>query len=117
MESIIWSRNHKLLYTGKLPATQKRAHLDLTTTTTLDTDSVIFLAPRNQKPPFEEGSMLGQMKNEYPNHDIQAFYSGGFVYYTETGKTNNNFLAANNMDFSFVIEKQAKFRIYSNVED
>ena len=24
MESIIWSRNHKLLYTGKLPATEKR---------------------------------------------------------------------------------------------
>ena len=78
---------------------------------------MIFLAPRNQKPPFEEGSMLGQMKNEYANHDIQAFYSGGFVLQqTETG-LNNNFLAANNMDFNFVIEKQAKFRIYSNAED
>ena len=78
MESIIWSRNHKLLYTGKMLATEN-TYL----TTTLDTDSVIFLAPRNQRPPFEEGSMLGQMKNEYPDHDIQAFYSGGFVLQTE----------------------------------
>ena len=60
-------------------------------TTNLDTDSVIFLAPRNQRPPFEEGSMLGQMKNEYPDHDIQAFYSGGFVLVSIKGSMKKIF--------------------------
>ena len=49
-----------------------------------DTDSVIFLGPRNQPVPFEEGSMLGQMKNEYPPHmDIQCFYSGGYLFFNK----------------------------------
>ena len=41
---------------------------------------MIFLGPRNQPVPFEEGSMLGQMKNEFPEHDVLAFYSGGQVH-------------------------------------
>ena len=86
MESIIWSRNHKLLYTGK-----KLLETTENTYVTLDTDSVIFLAPRNRKPPFEEGSMLGQMKNEYPDHDIQAFYSGGFVLVSIKGSMKKIF--------------------------
>ena len=60
--------------------------------------------------------MLGQMKNEYPDHDIQAFYSGGFVL-VSIKESMKKFLAANNMDFNFIIEKQARFRMCSNAED
>ena len=76
MEQIIMAPNYKLLYTGNcrccLSVESKKI--------CIDTDSVIFLGPRNQPVPFEEGSMLGQMKNEYTDQDIQAFYSGGFVF-------------------------------------
>ena len=76
MEQIIMAPNYKLLYTGNcrccLSAESKKI--------CIDTDSVIFLGPRNQPVPFEEGSMLKQMKNEYTDQDIQAFYSGGFVF-------------------------------------
>ena len=40
----------------------------------LDTDSIIFLAPRDVALPFVEGSSLGQMKEEHPNHDVISFY-------------------------------------------
>lgn len=73
MESIIMAPNCKLLYTGCV------VWINYITPHAFfkDTDSVIFLGPRNQPVPFEEGSMLGQMKNEFPEHDVLAFYSGG----------------------------------------
>lgn len=44
-----------------------------------DTDSIIYMAPKNAKPPFEVGSYLGQMKDEYPHHNILSFYRFIFV--------------------------------------
>ena len=38
---------------------------------------MVFLSPRGQKIPFTEGPYLGMMKNEYPDHEILSFYSGG----------------------------------------
>ena len=68
MERVVFSPGHKLLYAGIF------IYIERYKTALLDTDSMIYLAPRGQEPPFTEGSYLGQMKDEYPHHDIISFY-------------------------------------------
>jgi hypothetical protein len=42
-----------------------------------DTDSIIYLHPKGQPPPFQVGDMLGQMSKEHAQEQIRAFYCGG----------------------------------------
>jgi hypothetical protein len=46
-----------------------------------DTDSVFFLYPRTQGCPIQCGALLGEMSNQYPDHEILAYYSTGSKSY------------------------------------
>ena len=57
----------------------------------------MFLAPRDAPIPFEEGSFLGQMKDECPQEEILSFYR--YINYFENllrNKINNLAEVANN---------------------
>ena len=58
-----------LLYTGsRLTINKIMSHF-------LDTDSIIFSHPRGNCP-IQEGSFLGEMSKEYPDHEILEYVSG-----------------------------------------
>ncbi|KAH7697877.1 hypothetical protein AAVH_35036 [Aphelenchoides avenae] len=54
-----------------------------------DTDSIIYEHPVGDKP-VEVSKYLGQMSNEYPNHAILEYYSGGAKQYVRKLNSNEN---------------------------